>query len=490
MMVQPTRAAAVDFMALIAAEIESSPLDERVKLARDCAAAGDILGWGAAVMPEKFAKPFCQELHGYFVEISKAAFTNTEAPRGHAKTTIKCNLIPMFQALEHPELFRSYLNVQSTEKKGLAVNVAMKLELEQNEVLRELYGDQVGADKWTDQQFVLKNGVVFTAIGAGQSIRGINYRNHRPAYLVVDDLYDDEDINNPESTEKKNDWFWSSLYPARTNTSRASVHVQGTAINKYDLMEQLRGRKGVVSKTFKTILDEEKKLVLWPELKSFEEWIALRSLMPPVIFAREYQNERRDEASAIIKRSWLEGWEYDPVKLRFDRDRSLVEVALKIDPSIGQKLENDFTGMVLMLKTKAPDGPGNEFLIAGAWEAHLSLDERIKLAQRISDARPKNQELTVVKVEAIAGFKDFAAELKRRTNLPVKEIDQVKDKISVLESRSHYFQNGKVKISKDIPLEMREKIIYQLTTNHPKHDDLRDAILLGMDENGNMDWIG
>jgi hypothetical protein len=275
-------------------------LEDRIKQARIAAAQKDILAWGKAIMPEKFHLPYCQELHSYFCAIRGEPFTNTEAPRDHAKTAIKCNLIPLFQALEEPGTFNHYLNVQSTEKKALSVNVAVRHELEYNEVIREVYGDQVGPGKWTDQQFVLANGTVFTALGAGQSIRGIHYLNRRPDYIIVDDLYDDEDINNPESTRKKNDWFWQSLYPARAETRRCSIHVQGTAINCDDILYELQKKPGVISKSFAAVKDWDKGIVLWPELKSFQERITQRALMPSVIFAREYQNERRDDSASIV----------------------------------------------------------------------------------------------------------------------------------------------------------------------------------------------
>ena len=56
----------------------------------------DILSWGKYYFPDKFTLPFCRELHDYLIEISENPFTVTLAPRGHAKTTISCFLIPLF----------------------------------------------------------------------------------------------------------------------------------------------------------------------------------------------------------------------------------------------------------------------------------------------------------------------------------------------------------------------------------------------------------
>jgi hypothetical protein len=452
---------------------------QRLEIARRAAKRKDILTWGWALFPEKFSLPFCKELHEYFIAIRLIQFTNTEAPRNHAKTTIKCFLIPMFQALEDAGLFRHYLNVQSTYTKALSVNRTIKEEFEKNILVQKLYGDQMG-DHWAEQQFVLKNGTVFTAIGAGQSIRGLNYKNIRPDYIMVDDLYDEDDINNPDSTIKKNSWFWGSLYPARAKERQNSIHIQGTAINTDDLLEKLKAQKSVVSRTFKAI--KEDGTILWPELNTQESLDADRERMGSVIFLREMQNERRDDTLSIIHRNWIR--EYDPeVSYRdFGKHFFVDEVLLCVDPSVGKNEENDPTGIALMLKARYDDSNGNVYFLEDVDEQHLSLDSRVRLLETICERQKHRFPVTKVRIESISGFKDFTAEVIRRTNLPVDEVDKVKDKITNLENKSHFFENGKVLVNKNIEPKLKDKLIYQLTNNHPKNDDIRDAVLLALDD--------
>lgn len=474
-----------------AAQLFEISRQARLELARRAAKDGRILDWGKALFPHKFNLPYCAELHGYFVAIRSEPFTNTEAPRNHSKTTIKCFLIPLFQALNEPERFRHYLNVQATNAKALAVNTAIKGEIETNEDLRALYGNMIGP-RWTDQQFVLRNGVVFTAVGAGQSIRGLNYKSDRPDYFVVDDLYDEEDINNIESTIKKKVWFWSSLYPARAQSRPCSMHVQGTAINDEDVLQDLKQKKRWKSATFKAVKDWDRKIALWPELKSFDSLMQDMTDMGSVIFMREMQNERRDDATSIVKRGWLypEGrasWEYDPRELehRFEIERPRFFVSSVIvgnDPSIGKDSEADATGTVLVLETQYQDGSGKEYWIESIWNERISLDVRVRQLQEIAKMRPAGRAITRVRIEAIAGFNDYADEVIRRTNLPVQRVDWVKDKISTLESKSHYFENRKVHLNGNIDPAIKDTLVHQLTTNHPKHDDLRDALLLTLDD--------
>lgn len=283
-------------------ELFESERQARIEFAQRAAKRKDILGWGEALFPEKFELPFCHELHDYFVDIRADEFTNTEAPRYHSKTTIKCFLIPIFQALEEPETFKHYLNVQATDDKALEVNRSIRVEIEQNELVRLMYGNQIG-DRWTDQRFVLANEVIFSAIGAGKSIRGINYRNVRPDYIIVDDLYDEDDIYSPLATQKKSKWFWGSLYNARAKARRTSIHLQGTAINGDDLLEECKKKPGIRSATFKAVKDWEKGIVLWPQLNTLQSLKVDQIRMGPIIFARELQNERLDDSTTILKRS-------------------------------------------------------------------------------------------------------------------------------------------------------------------------------------------
>jgi hypothetical protein len=450
----------------------------RIARARIAAKEKDVLTWGKCLFPEKFPLPFCYPLHQYLVYIRHDPLTSTKAPRYHSKTTIKGFLIPIFQACEEPKDYSHYLHVQATNAKANAVNRSIRYEFEENHELRQLYGDLIGT-RWTDEQFVLANGVCFTAVGAGQSIRGINWRNKRPDYLMPDDLYDEEDIYNPESTEKKNQWFWSTLYPARAQGQRTSIQITGTASNELDLMNRLEKLSQWKTRTFKAITDWENKTVLWPAKNSFESLMQDMEGMTSSIFMREMQNEPRDDASSIIKQAWIKP--YDPANLFPAGTFEYGGCVLGVDPSIGEKEENDFTAIALFYVYRYTDGRGYHYFLDQLWNEHWTLDQRIKELQAIQDRQPDNRKITTAFIEGIGGFKDFVAEVKRRTNLPVREIDKVKDKLANLESRAWFFETGRIKYNKNIDPKLVENWRYQLCTNHPRYDDMRDATLLPLE---------
>lgn len=459
----------------------------RLELAKRAAQEGDVLLWGKMLMPEKFRLPFC-ELHEYLVATRKEPFTSTEAPRGHAKTTIGCMLLPLYQGLVEPQAFRHYLNVQSNADKALTINRAIKLEIEQNPLIRALYGDQLG-ERWTDACFVLKNGVVYSAEGYGASIRGLNYRGVRPDWVSNDDFYDTEsDTNNPNGTLKKGDWFWGTLFPILAQDRSTAMHLRGTAVNREDLFEKLKSDPTVLSKTFKAITDWDKKTVLWQGLKTFEQFEQMRTRMGTIIFSREFQNERRDDASSIVKMSWLypddgsRNWEYDPAALKFDERFMYQAGIVTLDPSIGSKKASDKSGYALVLRAQRDDGSLPMFYIEALANELHSFQQRIDKVKSMMANRPVERPVTRVRVETISGFKDIGERIAASVSVPCDLIDHVPNKLTNLERKSSVFENKRVFLNQNIDPALKTELAYQLTTNTPKNDDLRDAVFLGLDE--------
>ena len=470
-------------------------LSARVERARQCAKEKDVLGWGLAVMPEKFYKPFCQELHGHFVSIRHAEMTSTVAPRGHAKTLVKCKLIPMFQALEETDLYDFYLNMQSTHEKGVLVNFSIKHEFETNPVIRALYGNVVGSVKWTDEMFMLKSGVIFRGGGAGDSIRGMQFLDRRPKYTIIDDLYDKEDIGYPEKIAAKNEWYWSDLYPAREKGKRTSFHTQGTVAGENDLMLEL----GEMAKTDLDIKHREFSAVkmdgtpLWVELNSAADLEKERARMGDAAFNRENLGDRSSRATSIIKPQFLVGWRRSPTDFRCDTTMdqyTLLDVIVGVDPSVGKK-QNQNTA-----KTGDPAGyarvwklqPRNQhgalpiYFIDNVMMKVLGMQERIDAAKDFVTAARPDRMVRRVRVETIAGFDDIGTLIAGAVGVPCEKVPSVADKMLNLERKQPLFQNGRVFISDQIPLDVIKVIENQLTNNRPAHDDGRDAIFLCLED--------
>ncbi len=429
----------------------------------------DVLAWGKYYFSDKFSEPFCYELHDYLVSIRHELLTDTLAPRGYAKTTIKCFLIPIYQALNEPDLFNHYLNIQSTSTKAVAVNLTIREEIENNELLLKDYGNLIGDEKWTEKQFVLSNGVVFTAIGAGDSVRGINYRNLRPDYIIGDDLYDDDDIYSLERVRKKNRWFWSSIYKAISKKKTACIHLQGTAIHREDLMHTLP-RDSWVFKKFQAIVDEEKKEVLWPEVESYEKLIKDKEMMGSIIFAREMQNELHDDENAIIKTHYIVYYDTLPDKVK--------SYSWSWDTAIEEGDQNDYT--VGTLWAECEDG----FYLVYMYRKKVEfpdLERDIKKCFEMVKAKE-------VLVEKKASGHQIVQAFKRQTAIPVIQMTQGRDMGKKKSERlilcSGLFEAGKVKLPSTKPWTV--DVVDELV-NFPNatHDDIVDSITMYLERKVN-----
>ncbi len=425
----------------------------------------NILEWGKYYFESKFYKPFCYELHNYLISIRNHGFTSTLAPREHAKTIIKCFLVPIYQALNEPHEYLHYLNIQNTTTKAITVNLSIRHEFENNEKLIADYGNMVDTEKWTEKQFVLKNGIIFSAVGAGESVRGLNYLNIRPDYILGDDIYDEDDIYQLSRIQKKRRWWWGTIYPMRASHKKTSIHLQGTAINRQDLLHELANKKGVKFRKFKAVVDFDKKKTLWMPFKQLMED---KELMGSVIFAREFQNECRDDESSIIKESWIKYYNGT-----LPSDQKVVQLIGACDPAIGQKKTSDFTGKVLVLKTDL-----NNYYVQEL------KNERMSFQANATDIDNWHQRIkfNIFKVEAISAFKGLCELIRSISAVPLKEISSVKDKVSRKEAQSAKFENGKVFINKEIPLQLRNELVEQLINNKPTHDDLSDALILALED--------
>lgn len=92
------------------------------------------------------------------------------------------------------------------------------------------YGIQKNIGSWESEEFTLKIGAAFRAVGARQSPRGSRNNEMRPDVLLIDDFDTDEECRNPDILTKKWDWFEKALYPTRSTSEPALIIFCGNII--------------------------------------------------------------------------------------------------------------------------------------------------------------------------------------------------------------------------------------------------------------------
>ena len=207
----------------------------------------------------------------------------------------------------------------------------IQAELQFNQRYIHDFGQQYNNGSWEDGEFVTKDGTAFFARGRGQSPRGLRYRSHRPDYIVIDDLDDDELCESPARVTRLTNWVKEALFGA-LDGGRGRFIMVGNLIAKNSVLANIAATDGVhVSQV--NIWDKNGK-VSWAakwtpdEVKAIERFQGYRS------FQKEYMNNPITEG-AVFRQDWIK-WGKLPDLKKFE------ELVLYIDPSFKGTTKNDY----------------------------------------------------------------------------------------------------------------------------------------------------
>ena len=173
-----------------------------VKIAQDRKLTEDLLEELLPFVPEEF--------RGTLHKMDPLVGVANVEPRGHGKSTRWTFAFPLWLVLTGRSRFCVITGADKTS--AVAQMSAMKMELELNDLLIQDFGDQKGKE-WQAANILLKNGARIRAYGKGGSIRGFKNREARPDYIIVDDVYKDDEAESYTSREKAKNWFKRTILP-------------------------------------------------------------------------------------------------------------------------------------------------------------------------------------------------------------------------------------------------------------------------------------
>lgn len=261
--------------------------------------------------------------------------------RGAAKSTHLDIFIPLWLKCQETREINVMVLVGKSEDNANTLLADLQAELQYNQRYINDFGEQYNSGSWEEGQFVTKDGTAFFARGRGQSPRGLRYRSHRPDYIVIDDLDDDELCENPSRVQRLTDWVKEALFGA-LDGGRGRFIMVGNLIAKNSVLQKISETKGVrVSQV--NILDENGN-VSWAakwtraEVQAIEDFQGYRS------FQKEYMNNPIVEG-AVFRQEWIR-WAKRPQWRQFE------EIVLYIDPSWKGSTKNDYKAAKLWGKVK------------------------------------------------------------------------------------------------------------------------------------------
>lgn len=258
----------------------------------------------------------------------KAAF---QWHRGAAKSTNMDVFVPMWLMIQERREINVMVLVGKSEDNAKTLLGDIQAELQYNQRYIHDFGEQYNAGSWEEGEFVTRSEVAFFARGRGQSPRGLRYRSHRPDYVVIDDLDDDELVESPARVSKLFDWVRSALF-GTLDGGRGRFIMVGNLIAKNSVLAKWCEIKSV--HVTRVNIYDNKGNISWAAKWTQKEVRDIEAVVGYRAFQKEYMNNPIIEG-AIFRNEWIR-WGKRPAWSKFS------EFVLYIDPSFKGSTKNDF----------------------------------------------------------------------------------------------------------------------------------------------------
>ena len=343
----------------------------------------DIEFFALCYFPKYFDRKFGQFHKDLFEELkyilnNKGLIECFGLPREHGKSTINSFLFPLYSTLYCKSQFT--LIISATEQIALPFLDMIKDELENNELLKEDFGIHKG-NRWNNNEIWIqgRNGIDACIMirGIDGSLRGIHYKNFRPALVLLDDLLKDDTAKSETKREQVKSTFTDVVIPIGTRDT--NILLVGTVLHEEDLMaDMLKGKiPGVRSirkaaiinwserddlwseweakyndlKDFNRIetaksffYDHEEEMtqgteILWSEYLDYYYLMCKKQAMGDKSFFKELQNDPRSTDDYIFQQ--IQYWDKLP-------EYEELEIVMYIDPAIKANKRSDYSAITIL----------------------------------------------------------------------------------------------------------------------------------------------
>lgn len=389
--------------------------------------------------------------------------------RGHAKSTHMGVFIPMWLMCQKDPSIHNMVLAGKSEDSARQLLGDLQAELQFNKRFEHDFGQQYNAGNWTDGQFVTMSGCAFTAIGRGQSPRGLRDRQYRPDYIICDDLDDDELSRNPDRVRQATDWTREALMGTFGAEDGRFIMV-GNLISKNSILANIADTEGCLVSRINAINDKGQPS--WPEYWTLERLEEKRKKMGYRSFQKEMMNNPIT-VGAIFDERWITYAKMIPF-------RQYKQLVCYTDPSWKSSKKNDYKATMLVGKT--PDG---SFHLLKAFADQTSVTNMILWLYSIRDYIDGRvpihfyMEANMLQELLVQQVNDYGRE--HGTVIAVKADKRSKpDKFSRIEALQPLFEQGLVVFNEEekdsLGMQTLVTQLLALERGSREHDDAPDAL--------------
>lgn len=259
------------------------------------------------------------------------------APRGHGKSVLLSLVIPLYCACY--KLRRFILIVSDTDPQVRKLCEAIKVEIEENELLRRDFGDMTGKKyhrAWTGENFTVCHAdtdakgrvrVVYEMHVSGRSVgsrvRGMRHKQYRPDLIICDDIENDVNIASKEMRDQLFHKVVSVYFPALDPKTGIMLFC-GTILHFDSVLARLifdpDFSDGYLIRKWAATIDsipvtDDRAIPIWPARWTLEYLRLQRSKMRPGPFNREYMNDPHDPEARDFLPQWIRWWHGSDIRM-------------------------------------------------------------------------------------------------------------------------------------------------------------------------------
>jgi len=351
------------------------------------------------------------------------------APREHAKSTHVSFAFPLHQICFR---LRHFIVIVREADQVAAQNVDdIRQELEENELIREDFGDLVGNRKWAESEFVTSTGVKVVGRGRGQSMRGMRYKQYRPDLVIADDIEDDELVESRDRRDKLERWLKRVVLNILGPDGK--FFMIGTILHHDSVLVRMLAQSDVYfTHVWKALTDDGKPL--WPARWPLSRLLAKHKEIGTRNFETEFMNNPANEEDQIFSPN---NWKYFTDA---DVEGDLDEVAA-IDPAIGLKAKNDDTAVAVVGER------GGNYYILRMTMRKLKIQQQIQLVISTCREFPRIRKFAFETIAYQTALKQLVDEESAKNNLQIPAVaaeDLSSDKIKRISTLAPMAEQGRI----------------------------------------------
>lgn len=202
--------------------------------------------------------------------------------KGHKPVYRRMNLgweggdgVNNYSLVQIPAIDEKFILIASeTASQSESFVIDIKAEIESNKELKRVFGSKHAFDydaeeygakrrdkKWTKSAFITNDKTAVWGIGTGQKIRGRKINGSRPTFVVVDDMYSEENTKTEERREGLSKWFYNALKNSLDSEVGKSLWL-GTMVHPDIIVNDFRKDKNWFGMEIPIIGEEELNIAL------------------------------------------------------------------------------------------------------------------------------------------------------------------------------------------------------------------------------------